>query len=47
MSEDVWFEAIEEILGDMGMLFDDNNAGWFFMFENGFSPKAAVNEMLN
>jgi len=47
MSEDIWFESVSEILSDIGMDFDEDNDGWEFMFENGFTPQQAVNEMLN
>lgn len=47
MNEDVWFEAVETLLNAKGVDLDDQNAGWQFMFENGWSPAHAVNEMLN
>lgn len=45
--EDVWFNQVDSILNSMGIQVDMNNDGWWFMFENGWSPEQAVQEMLN
>jgi len=47
MSEDEWFEKVEEILSNMGMDLDHQNDGWQFMFENGWSPLQVITEMTN
>ena len=46
MSEDEWFETVGELLEEKGITFDENNDGWFFMFENGWEPRQAISEML-
>ncbi len=38
LSEDIWFEIVEEIIG--GEATDD---GYFFAYENGMTPQQAVN----
>lgn len=46
MSECEWFNKVSDILDQKGVEVDLDNDGWYFMFENGWSPKQAVAEML-
>ena len=43
--EELWFDQVEDILSERGLSLDSND-GWTFMYENGFSPEQAVQEMI-
>ena len=45
--EEAWLDQVEEILAPLGVELDTNNDGWMFMFENGWTPKQAVREMIH
>tara|TARA_R100000951_G_scaffold101420_1_gene92922 strand:+ start:19347 stop:19490 length:144 start_codon:yes stop_codon:yes gene_type:complete len=47
MSEDEWMNQVEDLLSEKGASLDYQNDGWFFMFENGWTPEQAVNEMFS
>ena len=45
MSEDDWFNEVEGRLSEQGMSIDMNDDGWYFMYENGWTPSQAISEM--
>lgn len=47
MEEDEWFGKVEDLLDEKGLEIDYQNDGWYFMFENGWSPEQAIYEMLS
>ena len=44
--EEIWFDQVEELLSNKGLSLGTDD-GWTFMFESGWSPEQAVEEMIN
>lgn len=41
MSEELWFEEVEELIGA-----EPTGDGWYFAYENGLTPRQAINLVL-